>query len=230
MGRVNYKVILDRYKAVGKANVRLTQSSLYLTQPITPTKTSYSFEVLETQTQNQQPDEIRLNINDEFILTQLGLYLEAEMTGGPADTAGQKYLFTYVPAELNGVAGQKLMNVYNGQLQISVNNIVYVDKWDTKKHLFIPRTQFENFVNVVGVNQAKQPSMDFSTNGIYPVEPLLTLSGAKKNVILLNLPQAVTAGIFNWTDDLGVVQSFTISRIALLMRGLNAQNGSSFQK
>ena len=230
MSRVNFKTILDRYKAVGKSNVRLTQSSLFLTKPIDATKSAYQFDVLETQTSTLLADEIRLNLNDDFIITHMGLYLQAELSApSEAIPAGVHQLFTYAPRETNGVAGGKLQNVYGGQLQISVNNIVFLDKWDTRKHEFIPRTQMSSN-NGLGTSFATLPSNDFSKNAMYPIEPLLTLSGAKKNDIRLSLPTAITAGIFTYTDDAGVLITATISRIGLLLRGLNAQNASSFQK
>ena len=75
MGRLNYSVIFNRYKKLGKGNVRLTQSALFLTKPIQSTQSAYTFDVLETQTGTLQPDEIRLNLNDEFIIASMGLYL-----------------------------------------------------------------------------------------------------------------------------------------------------------
>ena len=64
--RVNFSLIKQNYNKIGKSNVRLTQSSLFITKDIDATKSSYDFDVLENQTQTLQPDEIRLNINDEF--------------------------------------------------------------------------------------------------------------------------------------------------------------------
>ena len=46
--RINFKTIIAKYAKLGKGNVRLTQSTLYLTKPINPTTTVYNFDVLET--------------------------------------------------------------------------------------------------------------------------------------------------------------------------------------
>jgi len=230
MGRINYKTIMAKYSRLGKANVRLTQSTLFLTKPINPNVTSYNFDVLETQTATLQADEIRLNINDEFIITTLGMYLIATARTGdgvvPAVSATK--LFTYTPAELDNNSAVKLENFYAGALQISVNNIVYLDKWDTRKHECVPRTQFGNLVAAPGA-QATQPSNEMSKNSMFPVEPLLTLSGAKKNSLLLTLPSAIQSGVFAFIDDKGATTTYTIDRVGLLVRGLNAQNGSVFQ-
>lgn len=230
MGRVNFANIISKYKGIGKGNVRLTQSTLILTKPILPTTATYQFDVLETQTSTLQGNEIRLNLNDEFIITTMGVYLEASVVvqEGSRTINGGRTLFTYVPLE-NKADLITLNDVYNGSLQIAVNNIVYLDKFDTKKSECRPRTQYGNFSNATTILQATQASSEFSKNAMFPVEPLLTLSGAKKNTITLTLPNAVTSQFFTLTTDTGAQVTYTIDRIALVMRGLNAQNGASFQ-
>lgn len=229
MGRVNFSTIFAKYNKIGKGNVRLTQSTLILSKPILPTIATYNFDVLETQTATLQNDEIRLNLNDEFIITTMGLYLQASaerITEAGVATASGKKLFSYIPAETTSSL-ESLADVYNGSLQIAVNNIVYLDKWDTHKHECRPRTQYTNFTTP---NNATQASTEFSKNAMFPVEPLLTLSGAKKNNIQLTLANAISTGTFSYKSDDGSSTRYTIDRIVLLMRGLNAQNGASFQQ
>ena len=230
MGRINFANIISKYNKIGKGNVRLTQSTLIISKPILPTTATYQFDVLETQTSTLVGDEIRLNLNDEFVITTMGVYLEATqtVTVDGTTTTGGRTLFTYVPLE-NKAELITLNDVYNGALQIAVNNIVYLDKWDTKKHECRPRTQYGNFSSATTILQATQASSEFSKNAMFPVEPLLTLSGAKKNTITLTLPNAVTSQTFNLTTDTGTVVKYTIDRICLVMRGLNAQNGASLQ-
>ena len=224
MGRVNYKVILDQYKRNGKGNVRLTQSSLYLTKPISATRTTYDFDVLETQSATLVENEIRLNLNDEFIITNMGFYLQATATDSLGGSLG-RVLLTNIPTQVNGALGT-LNNYYQGAFSIAVNNVIYLDKWDTQKHKFVPRTQFGNFATPT---QAVNDSIDFSRNSMYPVEPLITLSGAKKNDLKLQLATSITGGTFSVKDDAGTTTNYTIDRVALILRGLNAQNGASFQ-
>lgn len=225
MSRINYANIMAKYKTIGKGAVRLTQSSLYLTKPIVSTQTTYTFDILETQTATQQADEIRLNLNDEFICSTLGLYLEGDLQN-PGNT-GIKRLFTYAPMELNGTGVSSVQNFYNGALQISINNIVFLDKWDSRKHEFVPQTQFQNFV--AGTSTSTQAQQQMSKAGMFPVEPTITLSGAKKNSIVLQLPTALSSTNVAVTDDAGGTYTYRIQRVAILMRGLNAQNGATFQ-
>jgi hypothetical protein len=223
MARVNYNVIAQKYRNVGKGNVRLTQSSLFLTKPINAAVTTYNFDVLETQTATLQNDEIRLNLNDEFIVTQIGMYLVGNINGTPG-----RILFTSPPYELSTTQADRLTDFYNGAFKIAINNIVYMEKWDTYKHQSIGTTQFQSFQLGVATPPAFAEN-NFAKNGMYGVEPMITLSGAKKNDLTLQIPAAITAGTFNWTDYSGVAQTINIDRVGLLLRGFNAQNGATFQ-
>jgi len=226
--RINYKTILAKYQGVNKGNVRLTQSTLILTKPISATTTVYNFDVLESQTQTLQGDEIRLNLNDDFIITQLGFYIQCSVLDRTGANTGAKHYLTYAPFEQDSTNASKICNFWNGAFQIAVNNIVYLDKYDTRKSMFVPRTQLADFNTANGV-PSTQPSVDFSKDGMYSNEPLLSLSGAKKNQLLLNLNAAIATATFDILDNKGVKYTLAADRVACIIRGLNAQNGASFQ-
>ena len=230
MGRINYGVIASKYRTLGKGNVRLTQSSLFLRKAIDPTKTVYNFDVLENQTQTLQADEIRLNINDEFITTQMGLYLTGNVTKEDGTLVyGGVRLFTNVLEQQDIVQASNVLPLYDGDLKIAVNNIVYLEKWDTRKHYVSTRTQIGSESSVTTIHNASWDSNTFAKDGMYAVEPMLTLSGAKKNDITLRLPTAISNGTFTYVDSRGTTVNIVINGIALLLRGLNAQNAASFQ-
>ena len=229
--RVNFSLIKSKYDKIGKSNVRLTQSSLFITKNIDPTKSNYEFDVLENQTQTIQPDEIRLNINDEFIVTHLGVYLYGTWTAQtkaepPVLLGGGNQLLTYTPLELDGKTIVS-KDLYSGQLKIAVNNIVYLEKWDTRKHEVVPRTQFagENALT----NVATMASNNYHEDAMIAFSPLLTLSGAKKNDISIRLPQSIAPSFAQFVDQAGNTITVNITKIALRMYGLNAQNGAKFQ-
>lgn len=227
--RVNFSLIKSKYNQIGKSNVRLTQSSLFLTKDIDPTKSNYDFDVLENQTQTLQGDEIRLNINDEFVVTHLGIYLygtwDAKTAEGAKIGTGTQ-LLTYAPLELDGNAIVS-KNLYAGQLKIAVNNIVYLEKWDTRKHEKVTRTQFAS--QLAGTTVATVASNDFSEDAMIPFEPMLTLSGAKKNDISIRLPQSINPSACTMLDQKGNTITVNITKIGVRMFGLNAQNGAKFQ-
>ena len=226
--RVNFKTILNKYSNVGKGNVRLTQSTLILSKPISANTTVYNFDVLESQTQTLQGDEIRLNLNDEFIIAELGFYLQASILDAMGVDTGAKMLLTYAPFEQNSVEASKINNFWNGAFQIAVNNIVYLDKYDVRKSNYVSRTQFANFIALSGT-PSTIPSVEFSQNGMNSTEPMLTLSGAKKNNLTLTLPTAISLAGIRVLDNQGVQYTVSVDRVVCIARGLNAQNGASFQ-
>lgn len=226
--RINYKTIIDKYRAQGKGNVRLTRSTLYLSKPISTSSTTYNFDVLETQNATLAGNEIRLNLNDEFIITSIGMYIETLVTDKTASTAYGTKLLSYAPLQLkSSFAG--LTAFWNGALQISVNNIVYLDKFDTAKCQYVPFAQEGPASVATTVVNSTIGAVDYSTNGMIDIEPMLTLSGAKKNTITLTLPSAITAPSSDITVDSGTI-TLTSQRVVFVARGLNAQNGASFQQ
>lgn len=224
--RNSYKVIAEKYAKLGKKNVRLTQSSLLLVQPIKANTDTYQFPVLETDTAiAPQPEEIRLNQNDEFISYDLAYYVMASMERNDVDAG--RFFFTYAPMELHG-SFALIQGAWLGKLSISVNKITRLENWDMKKHNIIPRTQFQNFD--ADIPHALQPSIRYDADGVFAMQPMVTLSGAKKNNITLSLVAAISAsatGDWSLTDTTAI--TFKADKLALLFRGMLAQNAAKFQ-
>lgn len=230
--RNNFVKIRDAYRTRGKGNVRLTQSSLLLIRPINNTSSNYIFPVLENDnTGGIIPEEVRLNMNDEFVITGMGLYLMATVKAGETTFNG-KFPLTYPPMEVDAAQAGKLQVIYDGTLKLAVNNIVYVEKFDARRSKLIPRTEFQQTITAGGATalfSARIPSNDFAKDAMYPVQPMVTLSGAKKNEISLALPAAADSGTITYVDQKGTSISLVINAIGLMLRGYNAQNAAKFQ-
>jgi len=232
--RYNYALIKKRYAKRGKKIVRLTQSSLLLVQAIDATTNVYKFPVLETDNAVAPlPEEIRLNTNDEFISYDLGYYLMANKVAVQVEETpivpllNAKMFFTYAPDEL-GVPYGNLQDAWLGKLEILVNKISRLEKWDLKRHNVIPRTQFRNSLR--GIPIATQPSADYKKDGMFEMSPMLTLSGAKKNEVTVTLVHAVPSTVTGtWANPDGNAIRFDAKWLALLFRGMLAQNAAKFQ-
>lgn len=226
--RASYSLIRKKYIKAGKKTVRLTQSSLILMQAIVGTTSAYTFPILTTdQTPPQFPEEIRLNQNDEFVSYEMGYYLAGDMTTGDPAVFRSKYFGTYAPIELNSTF-LNCREYANGNMKILVNNISRLEKWDLKKHEKVQRTQFQN--SAVGQPFATTPSIDFSDDGMFPMQPMLTLSGGKKNEITATLVRAILpTGSGNFVTPDAVTINLTIKQLMVMFRGLLAQNATKFQ-
>lgn len=228
--RKDFSIIKKSFKQLGKGNVRLTQSSLILLQDINPTKSVYTFPVLENDNSTGfRPQEIKLNQNDEFTITQLGIYGVAEVSFNPElpNEKGLVYI-THAPYNSNEVNAGNIKPLWNGYLKIAVNNIVYVDKFDTIKSEQTQRTQF-NTADATQNNGSTIASISMETDGMNQLAPSIQLSGSKKNEISLILNQAVNTLSWTITNNVGDAVTYNLKYIGLIMRGLLAQNGAVFQ-
>ena len=209
------RLVFDNAKAlVSNAGFNVNQAVLsqsYLRSEIamSTSTTSYHVPVLVNDTQNGNAfaTENRLNLQDAFVVSSIGIFVAAPA----ASTTTAFPYFTYPNAQTFSTVGAAaaLYNLYNGSLSITVNNRQIVPSWDIYRHLYVPQTQQ---ATSTGTNTAIDQN-DASEYGYYPVEPNLVLVGSKNNQISLNLPSAI-----------GTLQASTAPRIVVIFRGILGQN------
>ena len=241
MLRSDYNLMAAALKKVSKGNARLTQSDLILIRAIDANSTNYRFPVLENEAAILFPEEVRLNINDLFGVTHTGVFLgcrqgtkETKVTDAPLQ------LYPYVPMELSPRLVQ-LKHLYSGYMKIDVNKVNYVDKWNLRKHEYIPQTQFQSrestlvsippFPDFTAVLQAPhQPNIDYKSDGIFPVCPNIVLSGAKKNDVQIFLPHAIAPDMCSWFVKENEQIDTAFMYVVVVIRGYLAQNAAKFQQ
>ena len=202
-----FQRIRKQYRRRGKSPI-ITQSFLRLEQDINAASTLYEFPVLESEQTNAlaKPTEVRLNINDAFHVEEFAFYLALPTS----ETASDYRVASYPNDTVLGAGNfQQYFNLYNAYMQISVNNVMILPKYDIVKHYCINQTQ----QTAAG---APFDQLDARIDGTYYINPNIMFSGSKKNSIQLVLPEAVTT-----------VAEY--SRIILIFRGALAQNASAFQ-
>lgn len=227
MERASYQLIIEKYKARGKGNVRLTQSSIILSQKIDVNTKTYVFPIL--QSDNQTPaeaEEIRLNLNDEFVSYEVGYYVNYKLiVEGANNYAANNYL-TFAPVGM-GSTNAVLNAAWDSRMTIDINGIKRLENWDMLKHKFTPRTQFQDFT--LGYPYATFPSIDMSKDGTQSMQPMITFTGAKKNEITLSLNDNIKLlPSFNQSIKGGEV-TYTAYSLVLLFRGMLGQNAAKFQ-
>lgn len=228
MERASYQLIIAKYQKRGKGNVRLTQSSLVLMQAIQTNTKTYNFAVLQSDNQSAiQPEEVRLNLNDEFVSYEVQYLLQAKSrvagsTGGDYNT----YL-TYAPVELNAQLAQ-LNAAYDAKMTIDVNGVKRLENWDMLKHKCTPRTQYQN--TSAGLPFATTPSICLNEDGTANMQPMLTFTGAKKNEISLTMSQNLSSGLIYDFLTVGGTITNEVKNLVLIFRGMLGQNAAVFQK
>jgi hypothetical protein len=187
---------------------KLTQSFLRLERAIVVGTTQYLFPVLNNQSAlGIFATEQRMNMQDSFVLSTIGVY-----TAVPASANDTAFLpLTYPNTLLYATAGAAAATkaIYNGTLQVQVNGNILIPAWDLLKHYVSPITNQTAAVN------SPVDQVDFGHDGVYPVEPNITVRGDKNTQISVNLPGT------------GVATIQANSRIIIVMRGVLAQNTTS---
>jgi len=217
---------------------RITRSSLVLIQTFTSGNTSLNFPVLTTQTP-LGATEIRLNLNDEFVISEMGLYLYGAVgtTTGPAGTLSNLF-WTYSPMQLSNTFVGIQPFYDSGQFTLTIDQIQYIRAWDTNQHEIIPRTQhgqYQAATAAIAQVNATLSSRNTNEDGFVEMTPTITLSGARTNVLSIAWPNGLTP-VSNYEfftggadDGAGTTLFFSINQAAIFFRGYLAQNAAKFQ-
>ena len=190
----------------------LTQSSLRLEQYVSANTTLYNFPVLTgvttPGTTSVLPTETRLQQNDNFHIYSISFYLA--VTAASTDTA---FRLQTNPNEIflgSAAIALNYLNIYNGNMNINVNQVDVLTNWRLSRHMFVGQTQ-----RLTGTVNNNFDQVDLSQDGIVTNSPSLMLSGAYTNTITVNLPGAVTSALSN-----------NNSRMIIVFDGLRAQNAA----
>lgn len=184
------------------SNFKCTQSYLRLELALSTAITNYQFQILNQTTGAQFNTEQRLNLQDSFVISSLGVFLA--LPTGATDTTFE--LDTY-PSPVKYAQDVPMTTLYNGQLQIKINNDVVVPAWDIQQHFYRPQTQLTAAAN------SPLDQKRLAEDSMIAVEPNIIAIGSKNTQISIVLPTAMTAVDAN-------------SRVVLLMRGVLAQNST----
>ncbi len=212
----------------------IAASSLFFTSDIDSQKQTYQFSVLENDAKlPQKPDEIRLNQNDVFVFNQIavGYVADIQIVGRnfPAEF-GRSVFLQKVPYSTD-IQTTRAYKLFAGQLKVTINNYVYFEKYDLRD---FDNSQAEDQYNQVNLIQSSHADiLQFKAHSrpvTQPVQPMIAMSGAKKNDFEIQLPSAIDPFSFSiLTDPSLPFLSFDVKRIGILLRGFLIQNAAKFQ-
>jgi len=214
-------------------NAVLSQSYLRMEVPLAASATSYKFDVLVNESVNGTINtQQKLNLQDAFVVNQIGFYLAV-----PSSTTDTTFRLLTYPM-INATAGQNTGTVgtfvynatlasntaaqayaiYNGYMQLTVNQRTVITAWDLQRHLYIPTVQAGStnattaaVISMGTVYHANDDAYNAADNGLYPTEPNVVLAGNKKNDLTVTLP-------------VGPAAIPTNARLVAFFRGILCQN------
>lgn len=210
----------------------LSQSYLRMEVPLSASTTSYKFDVLVNESVNGSINtQQKLNLQDAFVVNQIGFYLAVPSSStdttfrlltypivNPTPGTGTVGTFAYSSTLASNTAAQAFA-IYNGFMQLNVNQRTVITAWDLMRHLYIPQVQAgmtyptaaAAIVAAGTVYHAPDDFYNAADMGLFPTEPNIVLAGNKKNDLTVTLPVAPAAIPTN-------------ARLVCRMLGILAQN------
>jgi len=212
MSQMGKRLVYQNAKnAVARAGLNagkavLSQSFLRFEANLATTQSSYVFDTLVNENTNPAfVTQQKLNLQDAFVIGEVGIYLAVPTTSATTETRVKLYSYPS-PTVFTGAGVEDAMNtVYNGNLNITISQRTILPYWDVMRHLFIPQTQLTAAVN------SPKDQFEATHQGLYTMEPNVVLVGSKKNIVKIDLPGAPAAVLAN-------------SRIVMICRGILMQN------
>ena len=188
-------------------HAKLTQSYLRSEVALSTSIANYHLPVLVNDTQNgaSRINQKSLNLQDIFVLTDLAVYI-----GVGSATSTKAQLYSYPNSSIfTAATDDDLWSIYNGYLNLTINNEQVLPAWDVLRHYFVPQTQ--GGVGITAQTVFPVDQWAASQDGFYPVEPGIVMNGAA------NINFQLTA---NGAPASVLANSF----ICVLQRGILCQN------
>ena len=178
------------------AHAKLTSSYLRSEVALSTSVANYHIPVLVNDTQNGavRVNEKRLNLQDLFICTELAVLVGI---GASTTTTAKLYSYNNANAFATTTSAVDLLSIYNGYLNLTINNEQLLPAWDVIRHYFVPQTQ--GSVGITAQTIFPIDQVDYSQNGFYPVEPGIVMNGAANinfSLTANGAPAAITANSF----------------------------------
>lgn len=182
----------------------LTPSYLRSEVALSTSSASYHVPVLINDNTNGTPTvrEQRLSLQDLFIVSAIQITL---VSGASTSAVAQSYTYPNKTAFSTGNA--QLYALYNGYLNIQVNNQNVLPKWSILQHLDVPQAQQNTNFNSATATSPAQYLIDqvsFDEYAVQVCEPNIVLNGASNiqaSIVLPGAPSTVDANTYvsvNW--------------------------------
>jgi len=152
----------------------LTQSYLRSEVALSTSIANYHLPVLVNDTQNgaSRINERRLNLQDIFVTSEI-----AVLIGVGTGTSTKAALYTYPNGSIfTASTDDDLLSIYNGSLNLTINNQQVLPAWDVYRHYFVPQTQ--GGVGITAQTVFPVDQNNASDDAFYPVEPGIVFNGA----------------------------------------------------
>lgn len=191
----------------------MTPGYIRLETEIKNSTNRFDFKTFEGDGATVYPTERRLDRNDAFIATEVGLFILRQDTANLKTNAD---LHTYVNlttfAAAAGFVPADLKALFHGFLEVTINRVKKMIAFDTQRFWYAPETQQTGATNYDQKNGKK--------DGFVKLTPQIVLDGSGTNELNVVFPS-----FSGWSG--ASVTAGTQHRLCLYFRGLHVTGGSS---
>jgi len=188
--RQAFSTIQKAYAAKGRKPVT-TPSTLRLVQNVVANRTTYTFPILEGDSNLTIAEQRLLNRADAFTATSVGIFIGGLTDAGAATTAGSYQLFGYQSEALTAAGVTNANALFSqGYLNVLVNNVAYLQNYDLFRCYSAPIVQTGN-IFATGGDTTGQNSINGERDGFADLVPTLQFSGTSKIDISITLPTSL---------------------------------------
>lgn len=189
--RQAFSIIKKAYAKLNRTPIT-TASTLRLQVPLTSNKTQFTFPILQGDEQTVYNEAVLLNRADAFTCTSMGLFVGGLNADGTSNTTSSYPLYSYTSNAVNtAITASPNALFFNSQLNISINNVQYLQNFDTYRFYEAGVNQ-QNRLFGTGGSATSSDSVKGANNGFVNLVPTLQFSGTSKISITLTLPTALT--------------------------------------
>jgi hypothetical protein len=189
--RQAFSIIKKAYSKLNRKPIT-TASTLRLQVPLTSNKTQFTFPILQGDEQTVYNEAVLLNRADAFTCTSMGLFVGGLNADGTSNTTSSYPLYSYTSNAVNtAITASPNALFFNSQLNISINNVQYLQNFDTYRFYEAGVNQ-QNRLFGTGGSATSSDSVKGANNGFVNLVPTLQFSGTSKISITLTLPTALT--------------------------------------
>lgn len=182
--------------------------------PLSNNQQNYQFPIRVEDNINRSKTENRINRNDRFYMTSIGLFLLRREVNKEALDVLQTYPnVTVFPDVAGQFLAKDLEAIYNGKLEITINNKKVVEELSAQEFRAVPQTL------QLAATTFSQRDAD---TGMFELPMLLKIDGTETNEITLTTPNY---------SGMKVVNELTLStiehRVVLVAKGFLIKGGAA---
>lgn len=193
---------------IDKDTFIISERTLRLEAVLEPGRNNYELQIKENPG-SDRPLERKLNQNDGFVISHIGLGITRQDESGAVKKYGNFPIFNnpdpnyFVGAQGGNTEAEGLYCIYNGDLSLKTNNTELIQQFNLLHTLCVPERGYTKLAAPQVADELPQFGPNLESKGFYPYSVNQILNGQDNNTVSVNLGKGSTALIDGAVDGAG---------------------------